>query len=146
MSSPRRTTFLFGSKESDARIAYNSREKEDSLSLKKSNFKATAYFSFFSPTFSFPFLISFSHHFFFSFLFLFLFHFLLISSFHFLLLFGAHHTSVKGGNFLPFSSNHLCGYQFSIPFLLFLYDIITYMAQCEPWNHFPHMANCEPLL
>ena len=34
MSSPCRTTSLLVSKESDGRIAYNSREKEDSLSLK----------------------------------------------------------------------------------------------------------------
>ena len=47
----------------------------------------------------------------------------------------------------PPSSSQTSGYPFSILFLLFhnfSYAIITYMAQCEPWNHFPHMANCEP--
>ena len=37
------------------------------------------------------------------------------------------------------------------PFLFFyfiipLYDIITYMAQCEPWNSCHHVAQCEPFL
>ena len=108
-------------------------------------------FSFSSFSFSLPFslrtVFSFS-------LFSFLFAFLLFFSFshlislsfspfslHFLLLFGAHHTSgQKKGNFLPISSNQLCGPQFSISILYFiipLYDIIHYMAQYEPWDSFP---------
>ena len=62
-------------------------------------------------------------------------------SLHFLLLLEHTTHSVKGGNFLPFSSNQLCGHQISffIPYSLFpFYDIINYMAQCEPWDSISH--------
>ena len=147
LSPPSRTTLLLVAKESNGRIFHNPREKEDSLSLKMKN-KTSCIFPFFLPTFSswlcfilflfaflsffISFLLSFPFHFLISFLssFLFLFHFLLIFSFLFSLLssFLEHIPHpVKGGNFLPFSSNQICGSQFSILkslFLYFLYDII----------------------
>ena len=114
-----------------------------------------SHFPFFSlyALFSFLFLSSF----FFSFLFAFLFFFslLILFPFHFLLslcIFSSflEHTThpVKGGNFLPFSSNHLCGHQFSFFFFYFLFPF--FMTSSPTWLHvshgihFPHMANCEP--
>ena len=90
----------------------------------------------------FPFL-----SFLFSFLFFSLFssHFLLIFSFP-LVIFSPFLEQPlirsKGGNFLPISSNQRCGYHFFSFFFFYLFiflnDIITYMAQCEPWN------SCHP--
>ena len=73
MSSPCRTTSLLVSKESDGRIAYNSREKEDSLSLKMGEQTFCISFSFL-PLYVFlsfllfvPFFSHFSSHFSFTF-------------------------------------------------------------------------------
>ena len=98
------------------------------------------------PFFLFSFLLSF---FYFRFAFLFFFSFLILFPFHFLLslcIFSSflEHTPhpVEGGNFLPFSSNHLCDYQFSILFPFFfipLYDIIimwlivSHTFKCTTW-------------
>ena len=139
LSSLSRTTLLLVAKESNGRIARYSREKSDVLSL-KIKFESYWIFCFPSPPrFLFPFLISFPicFSFFFSFLFSpsFFFYFifspfLLIFSFLFSLLssFLEHIPHpVKGANFLPFSSNQICGSQFFILkslFLYFLYDII----------------------
>ena len=90
---------------------------------------------------SFPFLISFSHHFFFSFLFLFLFVFLLS-----LYTFSSPFWSIDCmGQKEKVSSPLPQAKCVAIPFLFLffnfiipLYDIITYMAQCEPWN------SCHP--
>ena len=131
LSSPSRTTLLLVSKISNGRIARYSREKSDVLSL-KIKFESYWIFSFPSPLhFLFPFLISFLICFSFFSHFYFIFsQFLLIFSFLFSLLssFLEHIPHpVKGGHFLPFSSNQICGSQFSILkslFLYFLYDII----------------------
>ena len=80
LSSSSRTTLLLVAKESNGRISYKPREKEDTLSLKMGEQASSArlpspsrFVFFFSFCFSsFLYLISFSHHFFFSFLFLFL--------------------------------------------------------------------------
>ena len=61
------------------------------------------------------------------------------------------HTThqVQKGNFLPISSNQMCGPQFSIfipYFIIPLYDIITTWLNMSHGIHFPHMANCEPFL
>ena len=88
-----RTTWPLDPKRSDGRITYNSREKEDSLSLKIKFEELLDIFSFLLPHVFFSFvlilpfccsLFSFSHFIFFSFLFLFLFAFF----FHFLFSFG----------------------------------------------------------
>ena len=98
-----RTTLPLDPKRSDGRIAYNSRENEDSLSLKKIKFEATGYFFFFSPP-RFLFLC-FIPSFLLFFLFLFLFHFPIIPSSHFSFFF-----SFIFSPFPPFSLN------FSPPF------------------------------
>ena len=130
-----RAVLLLVPKTADGRIAYNSREKEDSLSLKKINLKLLDIFSFFSSTFSFPlfysflfaflyfpFLILFSHHLFFSFFFF----FSLSFSPHFLLSLcisliplSIDRMGQKEEVFSPPSSSQMCGYPISIHFLLF---------------------------
>ena len=50
---------------------------------------------------------------------------------------------VKGGSFLPLSSCHLCGPQFSFIFFnsfIFFYCIINHVANCEPHIQVHHMA------
>ena len=148
-----RTTLPLDLKRSDGRIAYNAREKEDSLSLKNIKFEATGYFFFSSPP-RFLFLC-FIHSSLLFFLFLFLFHFPITPS----------HFSFIFSPFPPFSLNFSPPFwsidhmgqrrkfppllpqakcvAIPFPFLFFyliisLYDIITYMAQCEPWN------SCHP--
>ena len=148
LSFPSRTTFLLVSKESDGRIANKSREKENYLSLKKSNLKLLGFFFLssaphflflcFIPSFLFfflfLFLVSFSHHFFSSFLFLFLFHFSPFSPFslHFSPPFWSiDRMGQKEEVSTPPSSSQMCGFPFFLPFLLFhnsFYDIIHYMA------------------
>ena len=144
-----RITLPLDPKRSDGRITYNSREKEDSLSLRKIKFEATGYFFFPSPP-RFLFLC-FIHS---SLLFYsFLFSHLIFSSFsHFLWSFS-----------LPFWSNHSFGQKEEISspfpqtkgvaitfpslfpyFLNPLYDIITTWLNVSHGIHFPHMANCEP--
>ena len=151
MSSLRRTTSLLVSKESDGRIAYNTREKEDSLSLKMGEQTFCISFSFlplhvflscsFSPFFSFLF----------AYLFLFLIshltslslspHFLFSFS-HFLSLFGATTHSVKKEKISSRFPLTICvAIKFPSLFLISLfpfYDIINQMAQCEPWDSFFH--------
>ena len=70
LSSPSRTTSLLISKKSDGRIAYDSREKEDTLSLKCENKPSASPFSFLH-TFGLLlcFILPFAFLFFFSFLF-----------------------------------------------------------------------------
>ena len=62
-------------------------------------------------------------------------------SLHFLLLFGAHHISGQRRKFPPLFLKTKCvTIKFPSLFLISLfpfYDIITYMAQCEPWDSFP---------
>ena len=53
----RRAALLFGPKKSDSRIAYSSREKEDSLSLRKSNLKLLDIFFFLLPHVFFSFVL-----------------------------------------------------------------------------------------
>ena len=131
-----RTTLPFDLKRSDGRITYNSREKEDSLSLKKSNLKLLDIFFFSSPP-RFLFLC-FIHSSLLFFLFLFLFNFPIIPSSHFSFFFSfifSHfpHFSLnfspsfwsidrmgqKEEVSSPSSSSQMCGFPFSIPFLLF---------------------------
>ena len=129
MSSPCRTTSLLVSKESNGRIAYNSREKEDSLSLKMGEQTSCISFSFLPLYVSFPFCFSFL-----------VFSFLISHLFHFLFIFSSPSVIFspfleqplipsKGGNFLPFSSNHLCGHQISlfIPYFLFMTSSTTWL-------------------
>ena len=105
LSSPCRTTSLLVSKESDGRIAYNSREKEDSLSLKMGEQTFCLSFSFL------PLFIFLSFLLFFPFCFSFLFAFLSFFS-HF-----SSHLSFTFSSFslllwsfsLPFWSNHSFG-------------------------------------
>ena len=54
LSSPCRTTSLLVSKESDGSIAYKSKEKEDTLSLKLGEQPSASPFPFFLSTFYFP--------------------------------------------------------------------------------------------
>ena len=97
------------------------------------------FFSFFASFFLFfPFFI---FSFFFSSFILLIFSFSFISS-QFLFSFGIFSSFffiidrlVKGGSFLPFSSCHLCGPQFSF---LFLNSIISFCCTIN------HVANCEP--
>ena len=132
-----RTTLPLDPKRSDGRIAYNSREKEDSLSLKKSNLKLLDIFFFSSPP-RFLFLC-FIPSFLLFFLFLFLFHFPIIPSSHFSFFFSFIFSQFppfslnfslpifwsidrmvqKEEVFSPPSSSKMCGYPISIPFLLF---------------------------
>ena len=149
MSSPCRTTSLLVSKESDGRISYNSREKEDSLSLKMGEQTFCISFSFLPLHVFLSFLLffpfsHFSSHLSFTF-----------SSFSLLL------WSFS----LPFWSNHSFGQneEISSPFPLTIcvainfpslfpyflnpfYDIITTWLNVSHGIHFPHMANCEPFL
>ena len=132
-----RTTWPLDPKRSDGWIVYNSKEKEDTLSLEKAKFEATGYFFFSSPPrflflcfcsfFSLFFFFSFSYLFFSSFLLLislpFSLSFLPIFSFLFACLSSFLEQPLirsKGGNFLPISSNQRCGYHFSILISLFL--------------------------
>ena len=121
LSSSSRTTSLLVSKKSDGRIFHDSREKEDSLSLKTKRKWLLDIFSFFSLTFCFLcFVLSFC----FSFLSLshfsshplFIFSFLF---FHFLLSFSLSHF------FLFFFSPHpisLCTFSFSLFGALYVWD------------------------
>ena len=150
LSSPSRTTSLLVSKKSDGRISHDSRENEDSLSLKIKT-KPSASHSF-SPTFSLGFFLCFIPSFLLLFVFLisflilfhFLFHFLFISSFLFEFLspfWSIDRMGQKEETSSSPSSSQMCGYHFSFFFFHFiipLYDIITYMTQCEPWN------SCHP--
>ena len=154
MSSPRRVVFFLAPSKSDGRIAYNSREKEDSLSLKLKRNGYWIFFPFFSPTFSFPlfysFLLlffSFSH--FSSYPLSFSPHFLL-SFGYFLSLFGATTHSVKKRKFPPLFPQAKC---VTFPFsFLFFYFIILFMTSLPTWlnmshgNHATHVAQCEPFL
>ena len=151
--SSRSAALLFGPKKSDGRIAYNSREKEDSLSLRKSNLKLLDIFFFFPspprflflcfiPSFfaflSFPFLVSFSHHFFSSFLFLFLFHFSPFSPFslYFSPPFRALTVWVKRRKFPPLLPQAKC---VAFPFsFLFFYFIILFMTSYTTWLNLSH--------
>ena len=118
LSSPCRTTSLLVSKESDGRIAYNSREMEDSLSLKMGEQTFCISFSF---PFCFSFLFShFSSHLSFTF-----------SSFSVLLWsfslpFWSNHSFCQKEEI---SSNHLCGHQISlfIPYFLFMTSSTTWL-------------------
>ena len=110
LSSLCRTTSLLVSKESDGWIAYKSREKEGTLSLKPNENGYWIFFLFFLLTFGLLlcFILPFAFLFFFSFLISFPFHF---SSFSllFLVIFSPFleppHIRSKGGNCLPISSN-----------------------------------------
>ena len=130
LSSPCITTSLLVSNESDGRIAYNSREKEDSLSLKIGeqtfciSFSFLPLYVFLSFLFFFLFFSHFSSHISFTF-----------SSFSLLLwsfslpFLEQSLIRSKGVNFLPFSSNHLCGHQISlfIPYFLFMTSSTTWL-------------------
>ena len=104
------------------------------------------FFSFLYEFFSFLLL---SFFFFFSSFLLLIFSFSFLSS-HFLFSFGIFSSFwiimdrlVKGGSFLPLSSCHLCGPQFSFFFLNFFisfYCIINHVANCEPHIQAHHMA------
>ena len=100
--------------------------------------------SFFS--FLFCFSLFFSHHFSFSFLFShFIFSFGIFSFFWIII-----DRLVKGGSFLPLSSCHLCGPQFSFIFLnsfISFYCFINHVANCEPHIRVHHMdlAMCPSL-
>ena len=108
LSSPSRTTSLLISKKSDGRIAYDSREKEDTLSLKCENKPSASPFSFLHTfglllCFIFPFAFLFFFSILFSSSFIFS-QFLPIFSFLFAFLSPLleHYTyETKGGNFLP---------------------------------------------
>ena len=129
LSSPSRTTLLLVAKESDGRIAYNSREKEDTLSLKCENktFCMFGLLHFFLLTFSFPMFYPFSFSFLFpisllifsSFLYLFLFS--LCISPHFLSLFGATTHPVKRRKFPPLLPQAKC---MTLPFPSLYFDFI----------------------
>ena len=139
-----RTTLPLDPKRSDGRIVYNSREKEDSLSLRKSNLKLLDIFSFLLSHvfFSFVLFLPFCFYFF-SFSCLIFPSFLLLISLsfspHFLLFslnFSPPFWSIdrmgqkEEVSSLP-SSSQMCGFPFSFFFFYFiilLYDIITYMA------------------
>ena len=146
MSSPRRTAFLLGSKESDGRIAYNSRDKEDSLSLK---LKRNGYWIFFfllpHVFFSFVLFLPFAFLFFFPFLFS---SSIIFSSFspfslHFSPPFWSNHSfGQKEEISSPFPQTK--GVAITFPSLFPLYDIITTWLNVSHGIHFPHMANCEP--
>ena len=144
MSSPCRTTSLLVSKESNGRIAYNYRDKEDSLSLKMG--EQTFCISFFlSSSLRFPFLFAFLSFFFFS-------HFSSHLSFTF-----SSFSLLLWSFSLPFWSNHSFGQkeEISSPFPLTIcvalifpplflislfpfYDIINHMVQYGPWNFFSY--------
>ena len=145
MSSPCRTTSLLVSKESDGRITYKSREKEDSLSLKCENNLRHLLFLSSSPRFLFL------YSFLFAFLSFSLFSFLIFLSFspHFIfsfclfsLPFWSHHSSGQGRKLPPHflkskvwpSFFHL----YSLISLFPFYDIINHMAQYGPWDSFSH--------
>ena len=138
MSSPCRTTSLLVSKESDGWIAYKSREKEDTLSLKPNENGYWIFFLFFLLTFGL--LLCFIPYFCFSFLFLFshlisLSFLLIFSSLfgQFLTLFGATTHPVKGRKLPPhFLKLKVWLSLFHISFVLFLNDIIT------TWLHMGH--------
>ena len=115
-------------------------ERSGSLSLSLENHKMATVTPFFLSRFLFLcFILSFLLFF------LFLFHFLphfLLSLCISLLLFGAMTVWVKRRKFPPLLPQAKCvSFPFSFIFFYFiipLYDIITYMAQCEPWN------SCHP--
>ena len=153
LSSLCRTTSLLVSKESDGRISYKSREKEDSLSLKMG--EQTFYISFsFLPLhvflsfvlfvpFCFSFLSHFSSHLSFTF-----------SSFSLLLCHSLPFSmsidrmgqkEAISSSFPQVSCVTINFPSFFFFFSLFpFYDIINHMAQYGPWNQISHMANCEP--
>ena len=140
-----RTTLPLDLKRSGGRIVYNSREKEDFLSLKEKRPKfATASFSFLLPHifFSFVFIPSFCLSFF-------SFSYLIFSSFfsfispHFLLslcisllLFGALTIWVKGGSFLPsFLKPNVClSYFHSFSFI----SLFSFMTSYPTWLNMRH--------
>ena len=131
MSSPCRTTSLLVSKESDGRIAYNPREKEETLSLENEIqdllhlFFLLPFVSLFLLFYSFSYFISHLLLFLFSFLFLFLFispHYLL-SLLLSLLLFESLYVLDKMRKFPPHlpQAKHV-----ALPFsILFFYFIIS---------------------
>ena len=102
-------------------------------------FSTDSFLSFLSFLYFLSFLLFFS---FFSFLISFPFHF---SSFSLLLWsffspFLENHHSVNGRKLPPHFLKPRCGslfFHISFSFF-FLYDIITHMASCEPWNFFSH--------
>ena len=145
MSSLCRTTSLLVSKESDGLIAYNSREKEDSLSLKMGEQIFCISFSFlplyvFLSFLLFFFFSHFSSHLSFTF-----------SSFSLLLwsfslpFWSNHSFGQKEEISSHFSSNHLCSHQISlfIPYFLFMTSSTTWL-NVSHGIPFPHMAHCEP--
>ena len=138
LSSSCRTTSLLVSKESDGWIAYKSREKEDTLSLKPNENGYWIFFPFLPPyvwssllfysSFCFSFLFLFSHLISLSFL-------LIFSSLfgHFLTLFGATTHPVKREEIAsPFPQAKGVALPFPYFFFLFLNDIIT------TWLHMGH--------
>ena len=150
MSSPCRTTSLLVSKESDGWIAYKSREKEDTLSLKPNENGYWIFFLFFLLTFGL--LLCFILPFAFSFLFLFshlisLSFLLIFSSLfgHFLTLFGATTHPVKGRKLPP----HFLKLKvwLSLFHISFSYFLMTSSPHGFIWAMeflFPHMSHCEP--
>ena len=125
--SSRRAALLFGPKKSDGRIAYNSREKEDSLSLRKSNLKLLDIFYFFSPRFLF---LCFIPSFLLFFLFLFLSHFPIISSPHF-------------SSFFSFISPH---FLLSLCISLFLFGALTVWVKRRKFPPLLPQAKCVAFL
>ena len=138
LSSPCRTTSLLVSKESDGRISYKSREKEDSLSLKNGRTNLL-HLLFLSSSPRFPFLC-FIPSFLLFFLFLFSpfsfsFHFL-ISFGHFLSLFGATTHSVKRRKFPPHFLKPYWWPSFFHLYSLFLYFL--FMTSSTTWLNMGH--------
>ena len=150
LSSPCRTTSLLVSKESDGWIAYKSREKEDTLSLKPNENGYWIFFLFFLLTFGLLlcFIIPFALLFFFLFSHLISLSFLLIFSSlfgHFLTLFGATTHPVKGRKLPP----HFLKLKvwLSLFHISFSYFLMTSSPHGFIWAMeflFPHMAHCEP--
>ena len=164
LSSPCRTTSLLVLKESDGWIAYKSREKENTLSLKPNENGYWIFFLFFLLTFGL--LLCFILPFCFSFLFsLFSSHFPFISP-HFLFSFWSlshpfwsHHTSGQREEIAsPFPQIKGVTLPFPYFFFLFLNDIITtwlnmsHGIKSHTWLivshgiHATHVAQCEPFL
>ena len=154
MSSPCRTTSILVSKESDGWIAYKSREKEDTLSLKPNENSYWIFFLFFLLTFGLLlcFILPFAFLFFFSFLISFPFHFSSFSlfTFHFSPpIWRTLHIRSKEEIASPFPQTKGVALTFPYFSLISLFSFMTSCTQvvhCEPWDSFPHMANCEPFL
>ena len=142
MSSPCRTTFLLVSKESDGRISYKFREKEDALSLKMGEQTFCISFSFLhlhvflSFVLFLPFLLFFSFSLFSFLIFLSFYPHFLFSFGHFLSLFGATTHSVKMRKFPPHFLKPYWWPSFFHLYSLFLY--FFFMTSSTIWLNMGH--------